>query len=65
VEDTRIAAFETATSRYGFALGDGLSEPVTVEVRLIFRRAFQSLMEIKGWDDPDIVMEEETLVINR
>jgi hypothetical protein len=65
VEDTRIAAFETTTSHYRFALADELTEPVTVEVRLIFRRAFQSLMEIKGWDDPDIVMEEETFVINR
>jgi hypothetical protein len=65
VEETRIAAFETATSRYRFALGDGLDESVTVEVRLIFRRAFQALMDQKGWDDPDIIMEEETLVIDR
>jgi hypothetical protein len=59
VEDTRLAAFETDASRYSFsAPADGL---VTVEVRLVFRRAFQQLMEWKGWDDPDIVMEEETI----
>jgi hypothetical protein len=61
VEDTRIAAFETDESQYAFeALSDG---EVTVEVRLLFRRAFQELMEQKGWDDPDIVMEEERIVL--
>jgi hypothetical protein len=61
VEDTRLAAFETDVSQYAFAApGDGA---VTIEVRLIFRRAFQQLMEWKGWDDPDIVMEQETVVV--
>ena len=65
VEDTRLAAFETDVSRYTFALsgtvGDRPQQAVTVEARLIFRRAFQQLMEWKGWDDPDIVMEEEII----
>ena len=62
VEDTRLAAFETDVSQYTFAApADG---PATVEVRLIFRRAFQQLMEWKGWDDPDIVMEHETIVLD-
>lgn len=61
VEDTRIPAFATDVSQYTFAApAEG---PVTVEARLIFRRAFQQLMEWKGWDDPDIVMEEEALVV--
>ena len=61
VEDTRIAAFETDESQYAFeAPSDG---EVTVEVRLLFRRAFQELMEQKGWDDPDILMEEATIVL--
>jgi hypothetical protein len=61
VTDTRLAAFATATSRYAFAApADGA---VTVEARLIFRRAFQQLAEQKGWDDPDIVMEKETVVV--
>jgi len=34
-----------------------------VEAHLIFRRAFQQLAEQKGWTDPDIVMEEETVVV--
>lgn len=59
VEDTRLAAFATDVSRYAFVKpADG---PVTVEARLIFRRAFQQLMEWKGWDDPDIVMEEDVV----
>jgi hypothetical protein len=61
VEDTRLAAFATDVSQYTFAApAEG---PATVEARLIFRRAFQQLMEQKGWDDPDIVMEEETIVV--
>jgi hypothetical protein len=61
VADTRLAAFATDTSRYTFAAPtDGA---VTVEARLIFRRAFQQLAEQKGWNDPDIVMEEETVVV--
>jgi len=67
VEDTRLAAFETDVSRYTFALsgtvGDRPQQAVTVEARLIFRRAFQELMEQKGWDDPDILMEEETVQV--
>lgn len=62
IKDTRLAAFATDTSRYTFAApADGA---VTVEARLIFRRAFQQLAEQKGWDDPDIVMEEEKLVLS-
>ncbi len=61
VEDTRLAAFATDVSQYAFAApAEGSA---TVEARLIFRRAFQELMEQKGWDDPDIVMEEETIVV--
>ena len=61
VEDTRLAAFATDASRYTFGVpADG---SITIEARLVFRRAFQQLMEWKGWDDPDILMEEETIVI--
>jgi hypothetical protein len=61
VEDNRLAAFATDSSRYTFeAPADG---PVVVEARLLFRRAFQKLAEEKGWDDPDIVMEEATVTV--
>jgi hypothetical protein len=61
VEDTRLAALTTDTTRYTFdAPAD---EVVTVDVRLIFRRAFAELAQQKGWDDPDILMEHETLQV--
>jgi hypothetical protein len=61
VSDTRLAAFATDTSRYTFAAP--ANGTVTVEAQLIFRRSFQKLAEQKGWNDPDIVMEEETVVV--
>jgi hypothetical protein len=61
VEDTRLAAFATDVSQYAFAApAEGST---TVKARLIYRRAFQELMEQKGWDDPDITMEEETITV--
>jgi hypothetical protein len=64
VEDTRLAAFERDVSLYAFsALEPSLQMPITVEVRLIFRRAFQELMEQKDWDTPDILMEREIVVV--
>ena len=63
VSDNRLAAFETDTSTYSFtAPTDG---EVTVQVSLLFRRAFIALMDQKGWEVPDIVMEQETVVLNR
>ena len=62
MEDTRIAAFATDVSQYTFAAPD--DGEITVEARLLFRRAFQELMEQKGWDDPDILMEEGTVVLS-
>jgi hypothetical protein len=59
VEDTRIAALATDTTNYTFDLPAG--QAVTIDVRLIYRRAFYELMQQKGWNDPDILMEHETL----
>jgi len=61
VSDNRIAAFETDTSTYAFALPNDVK--AHVEVTLIFRRAFIELMDQKGWDVPDIVMAEQTLLV--
>ena len=62
VADTRLAAFATDVSRYVFRAS--ASQLVTVEARLIFRRAFQQLAKLKGWNDPDIVMEQEKITIS-
>ena len=62
IEDNRIAARKTDSSSYEFQApsGDG---PVTVTARLIFRRAFKQLAEQKGWDNPDILMNQTSIVI--
>ena len=58
IEDTRLPALETDTSTYVFASPKGFHEgAITVEVRLVFRRAFYDLMQQKGWNAPDITME--------
>ncbi len=55
--DTRIPALATDVSTYAFAApADG--GPVTVQARLIYRRAFQTWTEAKGWDLPDLVIAE-------
>jgi len=62
LSDNRIAAFATDRSTYTFATpADGV---VNVEVALRFRRAFKTLMEQKGWDVPDIVMERQSVVLD-
>jgi hypothetical protein len=58
-EDTRIAALATNTTNYTFDAPAG--EAVTINVRLVFRRSFYELQQQKGWNDPDILMEYETL----
>jgi hypothetical protein len=61
VEDTRIAAFETVQNSFTFlASQDGSYK---IHVQLIYRRAFQQLMEWKGWEDPDILMEEAVIEV--
>ncbi len=61
VEDTRLDALETDTSTYTFALPTEVDrDTITIEARLIFRRAFYDLMQQKGWDVPDILMERTT-----
>ncbi|MEM7536107.1 MAG: hypothetical protein AAF639_28250 [Chloroflexota bacterium] len=62
--DTRIAANATDVTEYVFDMS-GSDGMIAVDVKLIFRRAFQQLMEWKGWDDPDILMEEEMLSVSQ
>jgi hypothetical protein len=62
LSDNRIAAFATASSEYTFAASAG-EGPITVEVTLLFRRAFIELMDRKGWDVPDIVMDSVSLPV--
>jgi hypothetical protein len=63
VSDNRLAAFEADTTAYVFsAPAEG---EITIEVRLIYRRAFIVLMTQKGWDVPDIIMAEKQLSLGK
>jgi hypothetical protein len=61
VEDTRLAAMATDTTQYTFDAPPATA--VTVNVRLLFRRAFYELAQQKGWTDPDILMEAMTIAL--
>ncbi len=61
VEDTRILPLATDATTYSFQLPAGSA--ATVNVKLIYRRAFQKLAQQKGWPDADSVMAEATISI--
>jgi mono/diheme cytochrome c family protein len=56
VSDSRLAAFASNASTYVFE--GGAEQDVEIRARLVYRRAFIDLMEVKGWDAPDILMNE-------
>jgi hypothetical protein len=60
ISDNRIPALATARTRYRFAAPQGTA---TVEITLLYRRAFIDLAEQKGWDVPDIPMERVLLMV--
>jgi len=59
--DNRLAAFETDTSSYSFKTTG--NKGARINVTLLFRRAYLELAEQKGWNIPDIIMEEETVIL--
>ena len=61
VSDNRLAAFESDTSSFVFAVDS--SKGASIQVSLIFRRAFKEMIDQKSWDAPDILMEEVTLTV--
>ncbi|MFC1935635.1 hypothetical protein ACFLX9_02600, partial [Chloroflexota bacterium] len=60
-DDTRIPALATDVTHYEFRASD--SGQVVIEAKLIFRRAFRSLVQQKGWSVPDILMEEDRQIV--
>jgi len=62
VSDNRLAAMATDTSTYTFSASGG--GQVTIEVTLLYRRAFMTLMEQKEWDVPDIVVAQELIFLS-
>ncbi len=65
LSDNRIPALGSDTTVYIFQASEVLGEhsEVSIVVKLLFRRAFIELMDLKGWDVPDIVMAEQRLVL--
>jgi hypothetical protein len=63
VSDNRIPALESDSSTYTFA-SPGAGERITVTTVLRFRRAFHETMDLRGWDTPDILMEETTFSLS-
>jgi hypothetical protein len=61
LQDNRIPALGSDTTSYAFAAPE--EGRILVDVRLLFRRAFIQLIDQKGWDVPDILMEREKLVL--
>lgn len=60
VSDTRLAPFVPDRSQFRFTAPQ---DAATVEVKLIYRRAPQQLMEQKGWNDPDVVMKQTSIQV--
>jgi len=58
--DNRIAAKATDVTSYTFS-APTRGTRVTVTARVVFRRLFADMMEDKGWETPDILMEQRTL----
>ncbi len=61
VMDTRLAAFQSDVSEYLFAAPEAGN--VRIEAVLLYRRAYKNLMNLKGWTDPDILMESSTALV--
>jgi hypothetical protein len=61
-EDSRLPARATRTSHYTYAASG--SGKVTVDARLILRRAYDELAEQKGWPSADVLMAQEVVSLS-
>jgi len=62
ISDTRLAPFESDTSSYSFS-NPGIGS-AQIEVKLLYRRAFITLRDQKGWGVPDIIMNHQEFSIS-
>ena len=62
LSDNRIPALGSDTTLYTFIAPE--NGELQIRITLLFRRAFIELIEQKGWQVPDIIMEEMTLVLS-
>jgi mono/diheme cytochrome c family protein len=63
VMDTRLGAFESDAGEFLFIAPN--SGKVRIEAVLLYRRAYKKLMDLKGWSDPDIVMQSAAVSISQ
>jgi mono/diheme cytochrome c family protein len=63
VMDTRLGAFKSDVGEFLFVAPD--SGDVRIEAVLVYRRAYKKLMDLKGWNEPDIVMESAAVSISQ
>lgn len=61
VSDNRLVPYTSDSSLYVFGMPD--QGEAIIHVRLIYRRAYRYLADQKGWKIPDILMEEEIILI--
>jgi hypothetical protein len=61
ISDNRIPALTSTISSYSFRVNG--SSPIYIDVKLIYRRAFIELRDLKNWDIEDLILSEEHLVI--
>jgi hypothetical protein len=62
VMDTRLGAFESDVGEFLFVAPD--SGNVQIKAVLLYRRAYKKLMELKSWNEPDIVMESAAVSVS-
>jgi hypothetical protein len=63
VMDTRLGAFKSDVGEFLFAAP--ASGDVRIEAVLLYRRAYKKLMDLKGWSDPDIIMESAAATVSQ
>ncbi len=63
VSDNRIAAYDSVETTYLFE--PPIKGSATIDIRLLYRRAFIELRELKGWDGEDIEMARRTFTVSR
>jgi len=61
ISDNRIPALTSAVSSYSFRTNG--SSQIYIDVKLIYRRAFIELRDLKNWDIEDLIISEAHLVV--
>jgi hypothetical protein len=60
--DTRIPANFSYITVYKFPAST--EDDITLQIQVIFRRLFQPIAEVYGWDNPDLLLIDETIIVN-